>query len=78
MALVDHSIKTPPQSQSQISSHVPTLGPRDGLPSGEVYDLASTLGQLDGETNDAESSDDKEISYEELAESYQLMYDSWL
>ena len=66
VALVSHSTKTPPQSQSQIFSHVPTLGPQDGLPSGEAYDPVSTLGQLDGEPNDAESIDDEEISYEEL------------
>ena len=53
MALVSHSTKTPPQSRSQISSHVPTLGPQDGLPSGEAYDPVSTLGQLDCEIIDA-------------------------
>ena len=78
MALVSHSTKTPPQSQSQFFSHVLTLGPQDGLPSAEAYDPISTLGQLDGEPNYAESIDDEEISYEELAQSYQLMYDTWL
>ena len=66
MALISHSTKTPPQSQSRISSHVPTLGPQDGLLIGKAYDPISTLGQLDGETTDAESSDDEDISYEEM------------
>ena len=33
---------------------------------------------MDGETIDAKSSDDEDISYEELAQSYQLIYDTWL
>ena len=68
MALVSHSTKILPQSQSRISSHVLiTLGPQDGLLNGEAYDPVSTLGQLDGETTYAESSDGEDISYEELA-----------
>ena len=78
MELINHSTKTPPQSQSQISSHVRTLGPQDGLPSGEAYDPVSTLSKLDGETTDGKGNDDEDISYEELAQSYQLMYDTWL
>ena len=69
MALVSHSTKTLPQSQSRISSHVLTLGPQDGLPSGEAYDPVSTLCQLDGETNYEKSSDGEDNSYEELAQS---------